>query len=319
MTPETPDNARQTPSSRPLRDTGDAEAIVRLEQALAAETRISAALRSGLEELRAKVERLESSFAERLEAATRSRQTAETKLADQQQRLSALGTGRVETMRRLADARAELARVRSERDDLLKKLDRAENMQTSTLALTEEQQVEEPTIHPLPSMEELMAGLEKLESATDGWQPPGGHLLARVTLDEGDGREMIAPELVFPADEYGDDDDGAAAALDAAREPISRLLVFLDAQQPIKYPLYKPVMTIGRSEKADIHVSDDFISRVHARLLSTKDGVVVEDVASRNGIKVNSKQTERQILHHGDVLGIGKVRFTFIDTSAAAE
>jgi FHA domain-containing protein len=318
MTPETPDNARQTPSTRPLRDTGDAEAFARLEQALAAETRISAALRAGLDELRAKVERLESTFAERLEAATRSRQTAETKLADQQQRLSALGTGREETMRRLADTRAELARVRTERDDLLKKLDRAENMQTATVALTEEQDVEEPTIHPLPSMDELMAGLDKLESETNGSQPSGGHLLARVTLDEGDGREMIAPELVFPVDEYDDDDDhGGAAALDAAREPISRLLVFLDGQQPIKYPLYKPVMTIGRSEKADIHVSDDFISRVHARLLSTEDGVVVEDVASRNGIKVNSKQTERQILHHGDVLGIGKVRFTFIDTSRA--
>ena len=127
---------------------------------------------------------------------------------------------------------------------------------------------------------------------------------------------MIAPELVFP-DEYGEDDEGKATALDAARGHVSRVLVYLDAQQPIKYPLYKPVMTIGRSEKADIHVSDDFISRVHARLLSTEDGVVVEDVASRNGIKVNSKQTERQILHHGDVLGIGKVRFTFIDTSRA--
>jgi FHA domain len=319
MTPETPDNARQTPQSRPVHDTADAEAISRLEQALAAETRISAALRAGLDELRAKVEQLETTFAERLEAATRSRQTAETKLADQQQRLSALGTGREETMRRLADTRAELARVRTERDDLLKKLDRVEEMQTSTVALTEEEQIEEPTIHPLPSMDELMAGLDRLESATGGSQPPGGHLLARVTLDEQDEREMIAPELVFPDGEYGDDDESDAAALDAARGPISRVLVYLDAQQPIKYPLYKPVMTIGRSEKADIHVSDDFISRVHARLLSTKDGVVVEDVASRNGIKVNSKQTERQILHHGDVLGIGKVRFTFIDTSLAAE
>ena len=101
--------------------------------------------------------------------------------------------------------------------------------------------------------------------------------------------------------------------------PVSRVLVFLDAAQPIKYPLYKPVMTIGRSEKADIHVEGDFISRVHARLLSTNDGVVVEDIASKNGIKVNSKLTERQILHHGDVLGIGKLRFTFIDTNRAAE
>ena len=319
MTPETPDNARPTSSSRPLHDAADADAIARLEQALAAETRTSAALRAGLDELRAKVERLEAGFAERLDAVTRRNETAETKLADQQQRLAALGTGREETMRRLADTRAELARVRVERDDLLKKLDRAESMQTSTVALGEEEQVEEPTIHPLPSMEELMAGLDKLESATGGSPPPGGHLLARVTLDEEDAREMIAPELVFPDGDYGEDDEDEAAALDAAREPISHVLVYLDAPHPIKYPLYKPVMTIGRSEKADIHVPGDFISRVHARLLSTKDGVVVEDVASKNGIKVNSKQTERQILHHGDVLGIGKVRFTFIDTSAAAD
>ncbi len=147
-----------------MHDTADAEAIARLEQALAAETRTSAALRAGLDELRAKVERLEASFAERLEAATRRHQTAETKLADQQQRLSALGTGREETMRRLADTRAELARVRSERDNLLKKLDRVEGMQTSTVALTEEEQVEEPTAHPLPSMEDLMAGLDELGS-----------------------------------------------------------------------------------------------------------------------------------------------------------
>jgi len=188
MTPETPDNARQTPSTRPLRDTGDAEAFARLEQALAAETRISAALRAGLDELRAKVERLESTFAERLEAATRSRQTAETKLADQQQRLSALGTGREETMRRLADTRAELARVRTERDDLLKKLDRAENMQTATVALTEEQNVEEPTIHPLPSMDELMAGLVS-------GAPLGPDDIAAAVIEGMDrGEELILPD-----------------------------------------------------------------------------------------------------------------------------
>ncbi len=130
---------------------------------------------------------------------------------------------------------------------------------------------------------------------------------------------MVAPELVFP-DGFGEDnEEEEPASPGAARLPVSRVLVFLDAAHPIKYPLYKPVMTIGRSDKADIHVEGDFISRVHARLLSTNDGVVVEDIASKNGIKVNSQQTERQILHHGDVLGIGKVRFTFIDTSRAAE
>jgi FHA domain-containing protein len=298
-----------------MREPGDPESIARLEQALAAETRTSAALRVGLDEVRAKVERLEAGFNERLEAAIRRSTTAESKLADQQQRLVALGNGREETMRRLADTRAELARVRGERDDLLKKLDRAEGMQTATVALTEEERVEEPTIHPLPSMDDLMAALDKLEP--EGARSPleGGHSLAQVTLEENPSSEMIAPELVFSEE---DEEGEEPAPAEAGGLPTSRLLVFLDAAQPIKYPLYKPVMTIGRSDKADIHVEGDFISRVHARLLSTVDGVVVEDIASKNGIKVNSKQTERQILHHGDVLGIGKVHFTFIDTNRAA-
>ena len=208
--------------------------------------------------------------------------------------------------------------MRAERDDLLKKLDRAEGIGTATVALTEEEEVEEPTIHPLPSMEDLMAALDKF--AEDGDRSPleGGHSLAQVSLDEAQSHEMIAPELVFP-DEHDEDEENGDASSAAAGLPVSRLLVFLDAAQPIKYPLYKPVMTIGRSDKADIHVEGDFISRVHARVLSSQDGVVVEDIASKNGIKVNSKQTERQILHHGDVLGIGKVHFTFIDTNRAAE
>jgi FHA domain-containing protein len=317
MTPETPDSSRSTPSGRPVGETRDPESIARLEQALAAETRVSAALRAGLDELRTKVERLEAGFNERLEAATRRSKTAESKLADQQQRLVALGNGREETMRRLADTRAELARVRAERDDLLKKLDRTEGMQTATVALTEEERVEEPTIHPLPSMEDLMSALDKLAGEGDRSPLEGGHSLAQVKLEDDPGREMIAPELVFSDEDEDEDSDDESA--EASGLPTSRLLVFLDAAHPIKYPLYKPVMTIGRSDKADIHVEGDFISRVHARLLSTIDGVVVEDIASKNGIKVNSKQTERQILHHGDVLGIGKVRFTYIDTNRAAD
>jgi pSer/pThr/pTyr-binding forkhead associated (FHA) protein len=95
------------------------------------------------------------------------------------------------------------------------------------------------------------------------------------------------------------------------------VLVFLDAKQPIKYPLYKKVMTIGRAEDADIQINGDFVSRVHARLLCTDTGVTIEDVDSKNGIKVNSKLTERQTLRHGDVLGLGRLRFTFIDTAEA--
>jgi hypothetical protein len=314
MTNETTDDTRTTTPNRRPREATDPAAMARLERALEAETRTSESLRESLEALRAKVEQLEAGFTERLEEATRRSATAENKLADQQQRIAALGNGREETMRQLTETRAELMRVRTERDELLKKLARIEGMQSSTVALTEQEKDEEPGIDTLPSMDDLIANLDGLESGGAA-QPTGGHLLARVTLDDQGSQEMIAPELVFPDGYDGEDEKDEEAP--APNEPVSRVLVFLDAPQPIKYPLYKKVMTIGRSEEADIHVPGDFISRVHARIVTTDSGVVVEDVASKNGIKVNSKATDRQKLQHGDVLGIGKLRFTFIDTSAA--
>jgi hypothetical protein len=288
----------------------DHAAIVRLERALDAEVKISAGLRDSLDELRAKVDQIEASFMQRLEDATRRNSTAEHKLADQQKRLTALGNGREESMRLLAEARSELARVSAERDRLHKQLVRIDGMQTATITLGEEE-IEEPGIHcSLPSMDELMAALSSIEEA--GTPHDSGHLLAPVVGDDEESQEMIAPELVFP-EEFG---KAAEKKRAGAHARVSRVLVFLDEDQPIKYPLYKTVMTIGRSEQADIRIDSDFISRVHARLVSTESGVVVEDVDSKNGIRVNSKPTERHSLKHGDVIGLGKLRFTFIDTAA---
>ena len=44
---------------------------------------------------------------------------------------------------------------------------------------------------------------------------------------------------------------------------------------------------IGRSSTADLPLSDPFLSRQHARLLLTDDGLSIEDLGSRNGTFVN--------------------------------
>ncbi len=307
--PRTPKDDPSDEQTR--RDTAgeDHAAIARLEQALDAEVKTSAGLRDSLDELRAKVDQIAASFEQRLEEATRRSTTAEHKIADQQKRLLALGNGREESMKLLADARAELSRVSIERDELRKQLDRIDGMQTSTITLGDEE-LEEPSIQQaLPSLDELMASLGVIE---EGSRHDSGHVLSPVVGDEEESQEMIAPELVFP-EEFGEETK-RRAALSHAR--ISRVLVYLDHDTPIKYPIYKNVMTIGRSEQADIQVNSDFISRVHARLVSTEDSVILEDVDSKNGIKVNSKLTDRHSLRHGDVIGLGKLRFTFIDTAA---
>jgi pSer/pThr/pTyr-binding forkhead associated (FHA) protein len=123
--------------------------------------------------------------------------------------------------------------------------------------------------------------------------------------------EMLAPEIVFP-------EQFAATAQRAGSTDarVNRVLVLLDGEQPIKFPLYKADMLIGRAESADIHIDSHFISRLHARLVLTDEGVTIEDFESKNGIKINSKLTNRQTLRHGDLLSLGGLRFRFLDAGA---
>jgi hypothetical protein len=243
------------------------------------------------------------------EALARS-EAAEALIEDQRQRLKALGTGREETMRALTEARDELRRVSRERDELRKHLTRVDSMQTATIALPDDDAVPSPAAADLPSLDDLMSALGNIE------EPRGphvaGHLHQRVQSahDADESHEMISPEVVFP-------EEFAATAESAEHQaPVSRLLVLLDPERPIKYPLFKETMTIGRADVADIRIDNGFLSRLHARIVVTAEGVAIEDVESKNGIRVNTKLVTRQTLHHGDVVDLGRLRFRFIDTAA---
>jgi hypothetical protein len=232
----------------------------------------------------------------------------EAMLEDQQQRLKALGTGREETMRALTETRTELKRVSQERDELRKQLARVDSVQTSTIALPDDDPGPSPSTADVPSLEDLMAALGKLDEPRT---TIAGHLHQRVQHASENSDEMISPVLVFP--EQFAETAGSGNVTDAA---VSRMLVLLDAERPIKYPLLKETMTIGRADVADIQIDNGFLSRLHARIVTTSQGVVVEDIESKNGIRVNSKATERQALRHGDIIDFGRLRFRFLDTAS---
>jgi hypothetical protein len=248
--------------------------------------------------------RLEKALKEALDRS----ESAESKIQDQRQRLESLGAGREESMRALAEARAELRRVVQERDELRQKLERIDSVQSATIALPDEEPERAPVELPVPSLDDLMRALGEIESSDDN--PVAGHLHQRVqsARDSDKAEVMLSPELVFP-EQY-------AATAESAEQagPASKLLVLLDAERPVKYPLYKETMTIGRADVADIQIDNDFLSRVHARIVSTPTGVAIEDVESKNGIRVNAKDVKRKELRHGDIIDVGQLRFRFIDT-----
>lgn len=251
------------------------------------------------------IERLEKALREALER----NETAEAVIQDQRARLQTLGAGREESMRALAEARAELERMRRERDELRSQLARIDSVQTATIALPEDS-TETPPILAVPSLDELMSALGNIEEPSAPRVAGHLHLRVQAPPDTERSEEMLSPEIVFP-------EKFASTAESAEHQaPTSRMLVLLDDERPVKFPLVKETMTIGRADIADIQISNGFLSRLHARVVSTTSGVTIEDVESKNGIRVNSKIVAQHRLKHGDIVDLGRLRFRFIDTAA---
>lgn len=100
-----------------------------------------------------------------------------------------------------------------------------------------------------------------------------------------------------------------------------RLIVSLDGMVVQDYVLKESRTTLGRRSSNDIILTDMAVSGEHvAFTYEKKIGiVVVEDLGSTNGTRVNGIKIRRQVLQSGDLLDIGKCRIRFLMSSIAPE
>ena len=84
-------------------------------------------------------------------------------------------------------------------------------------------------------------------------------------------------------------------------------LRFRDTRGDQQYQLEAELLIIGRTEDCDIQISDDTISRNHARIVKQGDSFVLEDLKSRNGVFANNRPIESISLRDGMVLRLGNV------------
>lgn len=71
------------------------------------------------------------------------------------------------------------------------------------------------------------------------------------------------------------------------------------------------IKTVGRATRADFIVDAALVSRVHCRLTADKSGqLVIEDLDSTNGTRLNGTRITRAIAKAGDELGVGEVSLT---------
>lgn len=65
-------------------------------------------------------------------------------------------------------------------------------------------------------------------------------------------------------------------------------------------------ITIGREEGNSIQLNDERVSRYHLKIQEDQDKIVLTDLESTNGTKVNGEEIQLRILRFGDMISIGR-------------
>jgi len=74
-------------------------------------------------------------------------------------------------------------------------------------------------------------------------------------------------------------------------------------------PLDKPILLLGRHPECDIQIDSRKVSRRHCCIAQVGDYLIVRDLGSTNGIRINGVRVLEGRLNNGDELTIGNHRY----------
>lgn len=97
-----------------------------------------------------------------------------------------------------------------------------------------------------------------------------------------------------------------------------KLMLTLDGALLGEYPLDGRCTTIGRRPTNDIQIDNLAVSGEHARVLTVGDESFLEDLGSTNGSMLNGLPVTKQMLQHGDVIGIGRYQLNYVSEVGAS-
>lgn len=129
-----------------------------------------------------------------------------------------------------------------------------------------------------------------------------------------------APGPARPAPSGAAAAPGAPLAPPAGASPAQTVLYERPPATAVRYGLRGPgidveltnaVNLIGRSRRCDIVLTDPNVSRQHAELRLTGSQVVLRDLGSTNGTRVNRRAVTQAVLRPGDRIEVGTTELLF--------
>src|ERR1700733_15716966 len=71
----------------------------------------------------------------------------------------------------------------------------------------------------------------------------------------------------------------------------------------------KPILLFGRHEECDVQLNSKKVSRRHCCLAQVHDYLVIRDLGSTNGVRINGERVAEGKLRPGDELQIGNFKY----------
>jgi pSer/pThr/pTyr-binding forkhead associated (FHA) protein len=99
-----------------------------------------------------------------------------------------------------------------------------------------------------------------------------------------------------------------AEVVEGAEEALYAELVLPDGS---RVQVSEAPVVIGRLPECDVVIADSNVSRRHAEVRQVGENVVVTDLGSTNGTRVNGQLVREQVLASGDEITVGSTTLVF--------
>ncbi len=96
-------------------------------------------------------------------------------------------------------------------------------------------------------------------------------------------------------------------------------LVPVEAPGAAAISLIRPVLLVGRLPDCDVRINSSKISRRHCCLALAYDRVVIRDLGSHNGVRVNGRVVDESRLYPEDEVAIGPLIYRMVAEPDHAE
>jgi pSer/pThr/pTyr-binding forkhead associated (FHA) protein len=189
---------------------------------------------------------------------------------------------------------------------------------------------------PYPALSGLHARLVRIEDrwqiedlgSTNGTRVDGERLVPRQPLPIAPGAQIKLGQITLAFDGTVGAIAGAERTATIARRLVSDLFSAssdmatpslsvvggVPARQPLRLEATGRRYVAGRGEMCDLQLASEEISREHVEIFRLWDGVVVNDLGSKNGLRVNDVLLlERCRLRDGDLIQIGPATLRLSD------